>query len=63
MQQLKTQKAAQKRKKTAVQEVADMLFEHVMTVKKTDQQDEIINQILLLNSYLKVIQHSKYRIK
>jgi len=46
-----------------VQEVADMLLEHVMTAKKTDQQDEIINQILLPNSYLEAIQHSKYGAK
>ena len=63
MWQSKTQEAVPKRKKPAVQEVADMLLEHAMTVKKTDQQDEIINQILLSNSYLEAIQHSKYKVK
>ena len=51
------------KKKSAVQEIINIIFEHVMTVKKTDQQDEIINQIFLSNFYLKTIQHSKYEIK
>ena len=62
MRELKAQEAEWKRKKTAVQEVADMIFEHAMIAKKAGQQDEI-HQILLLKSYLKVIQHSKYEIK
>src|SRR5438034_2940674 len=63
MRQSKAQEAAQKRKKTAVQEVADMLLEHAMTAKETGQQDEIINQIPLPNSYLEAIQHPKYGAK
>ena len=49
-------------KKIIVQKIANMIFEHVMIMKKTDQQDEN-HQILLLNSYLKAIQHLKYEIK
>ena len=64
MQQSKAQEAEQKRKKknTAVQEVANMILEHAMIVKKADQQDEI-HQILLSKSYLKIIQYSKYEVK
>ena len=45
-----------------VQEVVNMILEHVMIAKKADQQDEN-HQILLSNSYLKAIQHSKYEVK
>ena len=45
-----------------IQEIADMILEHVIIMKKADQQDEI-HQILLLRSYLEVIQHSKYEVK
>ena len=56
MQQLKTQKTEKKKKKkTTVQETANMILEHTMIAKKANQQDEIINQILLSNSYLKAI--------
>ena len=39
-----------------------MILEHVIIMKKTNQQDEI-HQILLLRFYLKTIQHLKYKIK
>ena len=39
-----------------------MILEHIMIVKKADQQDKI-HQIFLLRSYLKAIQHSKYEVK
>ena len=42
MQQSKVQEAKQKRKKkTAVQEVVNMILEHAIIVKKVDQQDKI----------------------
>ena len=43
-----------KKKNIIIQEIADMILEHVMITKKADQQDEI-HQILLLKSYLKTI--------
>ena len=46
------------RDQTAAQEITKMIFEHVMRAKESDQQDDILDQISILKTYLKAIQHS-----
>ena len=63
MKQSKAQKAEQQKKRT--QEIADMILEHAMIVKKSDQQEKAGAGavIFTLNSYTEAIQHLKYRLK